>query len=67
MLSREDHEGRRAARLGVDDLRPLLTPEPAAAFVCGSAGFAESASRLLVDLGVPAKHVRVERFGPSAT
>jgi ferredoxin-NADP reductase len=36
-----------------------------AAYVCGSAGFAEAASRLLVDLGVPAQHVRVERFGPT--
>jgi ferredoxin-NADP reductase len=35
------------------------------AYVCGSAGFAETTSQLLVALGVPASDVRVERFGPS--
>ena len=35
------------------------------AYVCGSAGFAEAASQLLVDGGVPPSSVRVERFGPS--
>jgi ferredoxin-NADP reductase len=34
-------------------------------FVCGSAGFADAASNLLLDLGVPAADVRVERFGPT--
>ena len=29
------------------------------------AGFAEAASQLLVEFGVPASDVRVERFGPS--
>ena len=38
---------------------------PAIAYVCGSAGFAEAASRELVDLGVPEGCIRVERFGPS--
>jgi ferredoxin-NADP reductase len=33
--------------------------------VCGSSGFADAASHLLVDLGVPTAQVRVERFGPS--
>jgi len=33
--------------------------------VCGSARFAETASRLLVDLGVPTGRIRIERFGPS--
>jgi ferredoxin-NADP reductase len=35
------------------------------AYVCGSARFAEAASQLLVDVGVPAPDIRVERFGPS--
>jgi ferredoxin-NADP reductase len=35
------------------------------AHVCGSAGFAEAAGRLLVDGGVPPSSVQVERFGPS--
>jgi ferredoxin-NADP reductase len=33
--------------------------------VCGSAGFAEATSSLLMGLGVAAAEVRVERFGPS--
>ena len=64
-LSREaGPDGRPAGRLAADDVRPLLRSE-ATAYVCGSAGFAESASALLVELGVPATAVRVERFGPS--
>jgi ferredoxin-NADP reductase len=64
-LSREaGPNGRAAGRLNADDVRPLLRPGTAA-YVCGSAGFAESASALLVDLGVPAPAIRVERFGPS--
>jgi ferredoxin-NADP reductase len=51
-------------RLDADLLGPLLIPG-ATCYVCGSAGFAEHASRLLVDLGVSAGDVRVERFGPS--
>ena len=34
-------------------------------FVCGSARFAESLTRLIVDGGVPSDRVRVERFGPT--
>ena len=36
------------------------------AYVCGSSGFADAASHSLVDLGLPADRVRVERFGPTA-
>jgi ferredoxin-NADP reductase len=67
VTTRVEREGREAGRVAADDLRPLLDPEPVTAFVCGSAGFAESASALLVDLGVPADVVRVERFGPTGT
>ncbi len=63
-LSRSDRPGRPAGRLTADELRPLVVPE-AVTFVCGSAAFAEFASRLLVDLGCPSADVRVERFGPS--
>jgi ferredoxin-NADP reductase len=55
---------RPAGRLDAATLEPLVIPG-ATCYVCGSAGFAEHASRLLVDLGVPAGDVRVERFGPS--
>ena len=36
-------------------------------FVCGSAGFVEAASGLLLDAGQPAGTIRTERFGPSGT
>jgi ferredoxin-NADP reductase len=52
-------------RLVAADLQPLLIPD-ATAYVCGSAAFAEHASQLLVQLGVPAPTVRVERYGPTA-
>jgi ferredoxin-NADP reductase len=70
-------ETRPVGRLGPDDLRPLLagcglagaddvvSPGDGVAYVCGSAGFAEHASQLLVELGVDPGRVRVERFGPS--
>jgi ferredoxin-NADP reductase len=55
---------RRAGRLTVADLpRPVL-PE-VTAYVCGSAGFADTASRLLVEHGVPVERIRIERFGPT--
>jgi ferredoxin-NADP reductase len=37
------------------------------AFVCGSAGFARTASDLLVGLGFAPSSVRVEQFGPSGS
>jgi len=64
LTTRERHHGRAAGRLAADDVRPLLDGAQTA-YVCGSAGFAESASRLLVDLGVDPSVVRVERFGPT--
>jgi ferredoxin-NADP reductase len=35
------------------------------AFVCGSNGFVESASQLLLDAGIDAERIRTERFGPT--
>jgi ferredoxin-NADP reductase len=35
------------------------------AFVCGSNGFVESASQLLLETGFEPQHVRTERFGPT--
>ena len=55
---------RPAGRLAAADLQPLLVPG-ATCYVCGSAGFAEHASQLLVTCGVDRGLVRVERFGPS--
>jgi len=64
VTTREPHGVRPAGRLTAADLVPLCEPGQTA-YVCGSAGFAEAASQLLVELGVPATDVRVERFGPS--
>jgi ferredoxin-NADP reductase len=55
---------RPAGRLTAGDVAPLLASD-ATAYVCGSARFAEAASGLLVDHGVPSDHIRVERFGPT--
>jgi ferredoxin-NADP reductase len=35
------------------------------AYVCGSARFADAASNLVVEAGVPVERIRVERFGPT--
>ncbi len=58
--------GRRTGRLAAADLAPLIA-DVKTAFVCGSAGFAEAASTLLVGTGVPATSIRVERFGPTGS
>ena len=63
-LSRTDQPDRPAGRLTAAELRPLVS-DADTTYVCGSAGFAEFASSLLVDLGCPASDIRVERFGPS--
>ncbi len=63
--SRHAAGGRPPGRLTAADLEPLLVPD-ATAYVCGSSGFAEHASQLLVDLGVPAGSIRVERYGATA-
>ncbi len=66
LTTREAHGERAAGRIAAADVAPLLEAAPEAdVFVCGSAGFAEAASMLLVDLGVDPSVVRVERFGPT--
>jgi ferredoxin-NADP reductase len=56
---------RPTGRLSEQDLAPLLLPD-ATAFVCGSPGFADFASGLLLGLGQPVDRIRVERFGPTS-
>ena len=52
---------RPAGRLTLADL-----PAPAPlAYVCGSSGFADAATALLLQAGVPTTAIRVERFGPT--
>lgn len=59
--------GRPPGRLTATDVAPLVMPrgDGWTSFVCGSAGFAEATTSLLMGLGVPASDVRVERFGPT--
>jgi ferredoxin-NADP reductase len=54
---------RPVGRLTVDDLGVI--DEQATVYVCGSARFADGASTVLLDAGVPAERIRVERFGPT--
>jgi ferredoxin-NADP reductase len=56
----DGHQGRIDGELLADwDERPDL------AFICGSNGFVESASELLLDSGLAAERIRTERFGPT--
>lgn len=51
-------------RVTVDDLASVLRPDDVA-YVCGSPGFADAATALLIESGVGTSAIRVERFGPS--
>jgi ferredoxin-NADP reductase len=51
-------------RLGPDDLAGAIRPD-VTAYVCGSPTFCDAASAVLVALGQPVDHIRVERFGPT--
>lgn len=59
-------EARPPGRLMSADLPPGQGPD-VDAYVCGSAGFADAATDLLIAAGVPAARIRVERFGPTGT
>ena len=56
---------RPAGRLTAADLEPHLRAD-ATVYVCGSAQFTDAVGDLVLDLGVRAERVKVERFGPSA-
>ena len=51
-------------RLALADVAPLVRGGETV-FVCGSAGFADAVTDLLLAAGVPTASIRVERFGPS--
>jgi ferredoxin-NADP reductase len=55
---------RAAGRITLADVAPLVRGGETV-FVCGSAGFADVATDLLLAAGVPVGAIRVERFGPS--
>jgi len=54
----------RVGRLTADTLQPLLI-EDSTAYICGSSGFVEHASQLLIGLGHPVNEIRLERYGPT--
>ena len=60
---------RRRSRARPYGLRPMTSrsrlPTGLAAYICGSSGFADAASDVLIGVGVPPQAIRVERFGPS--
>ncbi len=56
--------GRAPGRLVAGDI-PQPIGAGTRAYVCGSSGFADAASRLLLGIGVSSGEIRVERFGPS--
>jgi ferredoxin-NADP reductase len=66
-FTREPPDGWSGHRGRID---AALLAEPAAgvevAFVCGSNGFVEAASELLLDAGLEAGQIRTERFGPTS-
>jgi ferredoxin-NADP reductase len=53
---------RAVGRLTGLDIERALLPN-ATGYVCGSNGFADAATTLLVDQGIPIDNIRVERFG----
>ncbi|MFJ3307003.1 ferredoxin reductase [Streptomyces sp. NPDC086549] len=66
VFTRSAPEGERVGRMGATHVAPLLAEQPPGgweAYVCGSNGFAEHASRLLVEAGQPVDRIRIERFG----
>jgi ferredoxin-NADP reductase len=56
--------GRAAGRLAVADLDGLVRGGEDV-YVCGSPGFADAATAVLLRAGVPVAAIKVERFGPS--
>ncbi|MFI5799495.1 ferredoxin reductase [Streptomyces sp. NPDC051677] len=66
VFTRSAPTGVPVGRLTAEHVAPLLAKAPEGgweAYVCGSNGFAEHASRLLVEAGQPVDRVRIERFG----
>ena len=66
VYTRETPSGfrRPPGRMSEDDITPLLLDDPVA-YICGSATFAEAATGLVINAGVPPERIRIERFGPT--
>ncbi|MGQ4419418.1 oxidoreductase, partial [Streptomyces sp. SAS_269] len=66
VFTRSAPSGVPVGRMAAAHVAPLLAERPSGgweAYVCGSNGFAEHASRLLVEAGQPVERIRIERFG----
>ncbi|MGP4006895.1 ferredoxin reductase [Streptomyces sp. 4N124] len=66
VFTRSAPHGVPVGRMAAAHVAPLLADQPPGgweAYVCGSNGFAEHASRLLVSAGQPVDRIRIERFG----
>ncbi|MER5795572.1 ferredoxin reductase [Streptomyces sp. NPDC001980] len=66
VFTRAAPQGVPVGRMSASHVAPLLAAQPEGgweAYVCGSNGFAEHASRLLVAAGQPVDRIRIERFG----
>ncbi|MFF4040161.1 ferredoxin reductase [Streptomyces sp. NPDC001816] len=66
VFTRSAPTGVPVGRMAAAHVAPLLAEQPPGgweAYVCGSNGFAEHASRLLVEAGQPVERIRIERFG----
>jgi ferredoxin-NADP reductase len=55
---------RPAGRLQPGDL-PTPLPADATGYICGSSGFADAATAVLREAGMPVERIKVERFGPT--
>jgi ferredoxin-NADP reductase len=55
---------RPAGRITVEDILPHSSHD-ATVYICGSAGFADSATERALEAGIEEQRIRVERFGPS--
>jgi ferredoxin-NADP reductase len=65
-FSREPPAGWKGHTGRVDSsLIAAVAGDPGTAFVCGSNGFVETASQLLLEAGFDARQIRTERFGPT--
>ncbi|SEF20670.1 Ferredoxin-NADP reductase [Amycolatopsis pretoriensis] len=60
-----ERSSRPVGRLTVEDLAPLVEGDREV-YVCGSQGFCDTATSLLLGAGVETKRIRVSRFGPTA-
>jgi ferredoxin-NADP reductase len=58
----QGHTGRLDQQLISEEASPFAA---GLAFLCGTNGFVEAASQLLLQAGMPAQQIRTERFGPS--